>query len=272
MVESRSRADEAVALIRSVVRTVDEAAGLDRLWTGGLVHAGGPHYRLRGTLVPISIGEDECLALARIIERFRPRRCFIVGNAFGVSSVVIAKVMERCGGEAVITLDSKSEGHGERCHRVAELLRQRLNAVLLTNKVGWSPRDVGAAAGEEAYDLVFIDGDHSHPQVTHDFEGVQGLVHERTIVCWHDFWVDGVPQSVAAAEAAGYRCLKVNTSCEMVFGTRSAAVSEELGVLFPGGEPPRRRARSIRVWGRLGASFLAYLFGKCCGRRPRDAS
>jgi predicted O-methyltransferase YrrM len=38
------------------------------------------------------------------------------------------------------------------------------------------------------YDLIFIDGDHSYEMVKHDTEKVfQHLVHEETVVVWHDY-------------------------------------------------------------------------------------
>jgi hypothetical protein len=130
---------------------------------------------------------------------------------------------------------------------------------LLKNKWGWSPQDIPGAVEDESYDLIFIDGDHSHPQVTRDFEGVQPLVRDTTILCWHDFWMAGVPESVQAAQAAGYRCIKVNSSCEMVFGTRSAAVFERIVSLYTNSEPPLRRQRPL-AWLKL---YNALLIGAC---------
>ena len=230
-------------LIRAIVTTLDDFAEIDRVWPKGLVHTGGPHYRLRGMHSPISIGDDECQVFGRLIEAFRPVNAFIIGNAFGLSSVFIAKMMERCGGRSVITLDSKSEGNGERCFCIAAELSERLHTSLLTNKVGWSPKDIDNAVEDDSYDLIFIDGKHAHPQVTLDFEGCGSLIHDCTIVCWHDYWVSGIPQSVAVAEKNGFHCLKVNTSCEMVFGTLSQERFERLSHLFSNGEPPRRRFR-----------------------------
>lgn len=255
-------------LHRAIIAAVDEMIGLDRIWPRGLVHPGGPHYRLRGTIHPISIGGDECLAFARLIEALRPANCFIIGNAFGASSVFIAKMMERCGGRAVITLDSKSEGDGERCFAVAARLRECFAAKLLTNKVGWSPRDIPKTIEDPSYDLIFIDGDHSHPQVTRDFEGVRPIARDDSVLCWHDYWVDGVPQSVAAAESAGFRCFKVNTSCEMVFGTRSPEVFARLQHVFPHGEPPVPHARSLATWATLTRSFFAFLWSRGVNGKP----
>jgi predicted O-methyltransferase YrrM len=230
-------------LIRTVVRTLDEVAGLDMVWKRGIVHPGGPHYRLRGTLGPVSLGEDECRVFGSIVQEFRPANAFIIGNAFGLSSTFIAKMMESHGGRSVITLDSKSEGEGERCFNTAVAVRERLNCTLLTTKAGWSPNDIDTAAEDATYDLIFIDGDHHHPQVTRDFHGVKHLAHDETIICWHDYWMEGIPESVAEAENEGFRCIKVNTSCEMVFGTRSQAAFERIQRLFANAEPPRKRRR-----------------------------
>src|SRR5688572_15930649 len=98
--------DHASALVLRVVTALESIAGLERIWKRGVVHHGGPHYRLHGTTGPVSIGEDECLILGRLIARFRPARCFIIGNGFGFSSAFIAKMMEANEGVSVITLDS----------------------------------------------------------------------------------------------------------------------------------------------------------------------
>ncbi len=237
--------DHSPDLVREIVVNLDAIAGLDVVWKRGIVHPGGPHYRLKGTLGPVSLGEDECRVFGRLIQVFEPGNCFIIGNAFGMSSTYIAKMMERHGGRAVITLDSKSEGDGERCYTTANRIRERMGCALLTNKSGWSPQDIDAAAEDSAYDLIFIDGDHHHPQVTRDFHGVKHLAHDESIVCWHDYWMEGIPESVEEAQREGFHCIKVNTSCEMVLGTRSLDVFGRIKELFPNVEEPRKRTRRM---------------------------
>ena len=232
-------------IVGEMVGHLAALGGVEKVFARGAVHRGGPHYRLKGTVGPVSIGEDECLVLGRAIEAFRPRHCFIIGNAFGFSSVLIAKMMEGCGGESVVTLDAKCEGDGERCFGVAAELGKRMGCGILTNKVGWSPRDIDAAAERAAYDLIFIDGLHRHPQVTEDYVGVKHLAHEESILVWHDYWMLGIWQSVARAERDGFRCVKVNTSCEMVLGTRSEAVVGRIRGLYENIEEPRRRLRPV---------------------------
>lgn len=240
--EAPASSDQAKALVLRVVAALESIAGLEKIWKRGVVHRGGPHYRLRRTAGPVSIGEDECLILGKLIARFRPASCFIIGNGFGFSSAFIAKMMEAHGGESVITLDSMAEGDGQRCFATAEQLRVRLDCRILRSKQGISPQDIDQAAERARYDLILIDGDHAHPQVIDDFRGVQHLVGNQSILCWHDYWLAGVFESVAEAQRVGYRCLKVNSSCELVFGTRDPAVFREIGLLFDDAGPPTRRS------------------------------
>jgi hypothetical protein len=93
--------------------------------------------------------------------------------------------------------------------------------------------------------LIFIDGDHSHPQVTRDLEGVKHLAREDTVLCWHDYWLAGVPESVLAAQSVGWHCIKINTSCEIVFGTKSLAVFDRIKMLYRNAEEPRKKSRPM---------------------------
>ena len=238
---------------------------LERIWSRGIVHRGGPHYRLAGTTGPVSIGEDECLILGQLIARFKPSTCFVVGNGFGLSSAFIGKLMEQHGGTSVITLDDMSEGDGQRCFDTAQELTRRLDCRIVRNKYGRSPHDIGRSAESAVYDFVFLDGNHAHPYATDDCRGLQPLLHHRSIIGWHDYWLGGVSESVADAERAGYQCLKINSSSEMVFGTRDEKALQEIRNLFPGAEAPMRRRHPLArltlsrsfVWGSLKARFHA---------------
>ena len=205
------------------------------VWRQGLLHPGGPHRRLADSLDPISIGEDECAVFRRLIEHFRPAHCFIIGNAFGLSSAYIAATMQAHGGQSVVTLDSQSEGEGEHCARIARELAEALKLGILTNKKGWSPKDIGASVEQPSYDLIFIDGAHRHPQVTHDLDGVLPIANDQSLLVWHDYWIRGVPESVQRAQRLGFRTLWLPTSCEMVLGVRDAERFELLRAAFPEG-------------------------------------
>ena len=117
------------AMDESLTRVLNALEGIaptSLLWHKGLLNPGGPHRRLKGIHYPISIGEDECLVFGKIVENFHPATCYIIGNAFGLSSTYIADVMKRHGGQRVITLDNQSEGEGERTAAIAQKLTDTL--------------------------------------------------------------------------------------------------------------------------------------------------
>lgn len=226
--------------IYRVVSALDEVAEISLVWPRGLLHPGGPHRVLAGSLLPISIGEDECAVFGRLIERYRPAHAFIVGNAFGFSSCYIADVMRQNGGASVVTLDSEIEGSGQACAVVARRLADRLELTLLKNKKGRSPEDIPWAVETEFHDLVFIDGDHRHPQVTRDFEAILPYTGPHTIFVWHDFWMTGILPCLRLAAQHGFRWLWLPTSCEMVLGVREASTFADLQQMFPNGVENQR--------------------------------
>jgi predicted O-methyltransferase YrrM len=226
---------EAKVYLEKVVNALDAVAQTKLVWTNGFANRGGPHRRLAGNKSPISIGEDEGVLFTKLIAALRPQNCFIVGNAFGFSSALIALVMEDHGGRSVITLDAQTEGNGERNAKVARALTERLALKILKNKKGWSPQDVPTAVEDTAYDLIFLDGCHSHPQVTYDLIGTLPYAHDKSVIVLHDFWLRGVERCAAALELAGFHSLLVQTSCEIVLCTRDKATFEKLRELFPEG-------------------------------------
>ena len=219
--------------LNRVVNALNEVAETSLVWSQGLLHSGGPHRVLAGTLYPISIGEDECAVFGRLIEQYRPQHTFIIGNAFGFSSCYIADVMRQHGGKSVITLDSEIEGNGRNCATIARQLADAMELSLLKNKKGSSPNDTAWAVEAERHDLVFIDGDHSHPQVTRDFEGILPFTDEQTIFIWHDFWLSGIHPCLQLASSQGFRWLWLPTSCEMVLGVRDEQIFADLQAMFP---------------------------------------
>jgi predicted O-methyltransferase YrrM len=254
--------------LNRVVGTLGELADVTLLWDKGLLNPGGPHRRLRGHHYPISIGEDECLVFGKVIERFQPEHCYIIGNAFGLSSAYIADVMKRNAGKSVITLDNQSEGAGQKAAGIARDLTDRLGlSDILHNKKGSSPEDIPATADQPVYDLVFIDGLHRHPQVTHDFDGVLPIVGERSIVVFHDSWIIGVPEAVQRAKDKGFRCLWIPTSCEMILATRSPERFAELQALFPEGVEDRGRRSYLYGWTLYARETLGFYWDKMLGRQ-----
>ena len=255
------------ASLQRVVAALEQIAQVGLLWPQGLLNPGGPHRRLRGHHYPISIGEDECLVFGKLIEKFRPEHCYIIGNAFGFSSAYIADVMLRAGGKSVVTLDNQSEGAGQQSAAIAQSLSEKLGLTgILRNKKGSSPQDIPATVEQKAYDLIFIDGLHRHPQVTHDLDGVLPYSDERTIIVFHDSWIIGVPEAVQRAKDKGFRCLWVPTSCEMILTTRDPARFAQLQQLFPEGVEDRGRRSYAYGWTLYARETVSFYLNRALGR------
>jgi predicted O-methyltransferase YrrM len=253
--------------LERVTTALDRIAEVGFLWEKGLLNPGGPHRRLRGHHYPISIGEDECRLFGTLIEAFRPEHCYIIGNAFGFSSAYIADVMKRCGGKSVITLDNQSEGAGQKAAAIAQALADELElGSILKNKKGTAPADIAATVEQKAYDLLFIDGLHRHPQVTHDFDGVLPFAAPDSIVVFHDSWIIGVPEAVARAKQQGFRCLWIPTSCEMILATRDAERFAKLKTLFPQGIEDRGRRSYLYGWTLYARETLSFHLNQMLGR------
>jgi predicted O-methyltransferase YrrM len=250
-----------------VLRALGDVADTGLLWEKGLLNPGGPHRRLRGHCYPISIGEDECLAFGKLIERFRPEHCYIIGNAFGLSSAYIADAMKRNGGKSVITLDNQSEGAGQKTAAIAQALADKLElSDILKNKKGSAPQDIAATVEQSKYDLIFIDGLHRHPQVTHDFDGMLPYAPDDGMIVFHDSWIVGVPEAVDRARECGFRCLWIPTSCEMILATRSATRFAQLQALFPSGIENRGRRNYLFGAALATREVVSFHVGRLFGR------
>lgn len=244
------------AILAQITQALDEFTGLETVWPHGLIRPGGPHYRLRGTAGPSSLGADECLALGRLALEFQPARTFILGNGFGLSAAFLARLTSRFRGQ-VLTLDNQSEGDGARCFQAAAYLRDHLPCPNLYNHLGASPDAIPALAADGPFHLVLIDGAHHHPQVTIDFHAIRPHLHSAGIVIWHDYWLPGVVQSVATAQKEGWYCLRLPTSCEIVFGTRHAGTFATLSALYPTAGPPVPSHRYLLGRSRLAMAYLS---------------
>jgi hypothetical protein len=175
--------------------------------------------------------------------------------------------MKAHGGKSVVTLDNQSEGAGQKSAAIAQALSEKLGvADVLRNKKGSSPEDIASTVEQPSYDLIFIDGLHRHPQVSHDFDGVLPYSPPSGIVVFHDSWIIGVPEAVARAKQAGFRCLWIPTSCEMILATRDGQRFAELQKLFPAGVEDRGRRSYLYGWTLYARETVAFHLNRMLGR------
>lgn len=204
---------------------IDEIAShllkrVDIHYEKGAVNPGGPHYRARHRLSPISIGHDECLFLNKIVDAIKPQYTFVIGNAFGFSSVFLAMAT----GTQVVSIDNRTEGNGEECAAIAEWLAKQMGCTNLQQLRAESPQDVPHVLGQNKIDLCLIDGAHAPPHPKNDTLAVIPHLSDKGVIVWHDGFAVGVKEAVVAARELGYDCREYPTSCVMNMGAKDASI------------------------------------------------
>jgi hypothetical protein len=118
--------------------------------------------------------------LSRVIS---PEAIFVIGNAFGYSTFVLAELFP----EALIdVIDAEADGPD---NRLGSDLTRRISAEHYPNvnlTVGYSPRDIPRSVRARRYELVFVDGLHTNAQMVQDFHGIRPILSSDCIVVFHD--------------------------------------------------------------------------------------
>ncbi|CAL1141606.1 unnamed protein product [Cladocopium goreaui] len=141
-------------------------------------------------------------------------RIFEIGNAFGYSTTILAKLWPTA---VLDVIDAEVEGN---CPRVGSTLSRKILQKIQANvnlHIGFSPQDVPAAMREpRRYELVFIDGLHTLEQLILDFEAVRPYLAERCVVVLHDvefsFLRNSVKWIMASPAGSGFRYFRGKTA------------------------------------------------------------
>ena len=115
-------------------------------------------------------------------------KIFIIGNAFGWSTIVLALAFPSA---KVVALDAGIEGEDnmvgiDLTNQIAK--NEGLNVIV---EYGYSPYDIPRVAEKYfgnnfSFDLIFIDGLHTNEQLLNDFFSVNEFCNSRTIFIYHD--------------------------------------------------------------------------------------
>lgn len=113
----------------------------------------------------------------------KPEGVFIIGNAFGLSTFVIADLFPET---TVDVIDAESEGgdNGLGSQITRDIARELFPNVRLTT--GFSPLDLPKAFRLPSYQLLFVDGLHTNRQMVSDFQGMLPRMDKSAIVIFHD--------------------------------------------------------------------------------------
>jgi predicted O-methyltransferase YrrM len=123
----------------------------------------------------------ECLS--RVIA---PKNIFVVGNAFGWSTLALALIFPDA---RIVALDNLSSGADSRLGHEVTLKIAEANGLNVTVVEGASPHDVDAVAREHLdgpVDFAFIDGLHTVQQQELDFEAIKAVAAPDCVYVFHD--------------------------------------------------------------------------------------
>jgi predicted O-methyltransferase YrrM len=118
------------------------------------------------------------------IAQFNPwRHALVIGNAFGFSTFVIAALSPGCSVDAIdAEVEGSENGLGSLVTR--QIANLHFSGVQLTK--GFSPQDLDKACHANAYDFIFIDGEHTNDQLVADFKGIIDRRSRPGVVYCHD--------------------------------------------------------------------------------------
>jgi predicted O-methyltransferase YrrM len=121
---------------------------------------------------------------------------FIVGNAFGYSSIVLSYLFKE---GTVDAIDAETEGD---CNALGSYISRKVAETAGLNfrlTVGFSPDDVPKAFTPGIkYDIAFVDGEHTNEQVVADFFAIEPRLALRSVVILHDVGYKALHKGVAA--------------------------------------------------------------------------
>jgi predicted O-methyltransferase YrrM len=147
-------------------------------------------------------------------------RAFVIGNAFGYSTVVLALLFARGGVGFVDVLDAEAEGD---CNSLGTYLTRKIVAeesfaVNLT--LGFSPWDVPKAVTRRTkYALAFIDGRHTNDQLLMDFVAIERHLARAAVVVLHDVGTYEMHASVARISSRWHRHVPRGWAYKNLLGT-----------------------------------------------------
>jgi len=161
------------------------------------------------TNLPVSTGggcsPSDALLFTAISRTISPKAIFIIGNAFGLSTFILADIFPE---SQIDVIDAEIEGAD---NSLGSSLTRRIAATHYPNvhlTTGYSPQDLGQATRSTKYQFAFVDGLHTDAQMIADFDGLRPILDDSAVVIFHDValcWMTAAWQHVErVAKSEGY--------------------------------------------------------------------
>lgn len=152
---------------------------MDQLFSASKIRL-GPMTFLDGGSLP-----TDMMLLAGLAESIDRCRYFEIGTWRGESVAAVAERAASCHTLHLSDDEMRRMGMHERTIRSHRFFSEELENVI---HLRGDSRYFDFASLDHPFDLIFIDGDHHYDFVRSDTEKVfQYLVHEKSIVVWHDY-------------------------------------------------------------------------------------
>jgi predicted O-methyltransferase YrrM len=146
-----------------------------------------------------------------IARMYNPAAVFVIGNAFGLSTFVLA---ESFPGALIDVIDAEAEGSDNA--RGSEVTRKIAQSHFPTVRLttGFSPQDISKACRVSKYQMAFIDGLHTNEQMVKDFIGLSPFLDDQCVVVFHDVashnMLDGWKEIVNLSAKNGFHDFQVS--------------------------------------------------------------
>lgn len=200
---------------------------------------------------------QEIMFLEGLAGCMAPKRILVIGNAFGWSTIALALIFPDA---VVVALDPGEEGNMvTRAVAAAGGLR-------ITVETGYSPQGVAAQCvpglGGPA-DLILIDAVHTNEAVLTDFAACLPLIHDETVVLFHDVvnWgmIDAFNQIRRDNQLEGHVLTRTPSGMAVVWRRASAALRDYVAVFTDDPQLlPRYRVSMLRTHGKAAAENDQY--------------
>lgn len=144
-----------------------------------------------------AVSRYDALFLCDLIEANRPRKCFEVGVASGMSTTFLLKALAKVGPETeLVSVDISRQYYADRTKQVGYVVDEaipELGCQYGLHFNHWSA-DAEEFAVDGKFDFVFIDAHHSHPWATLDTMLILPFVNQDGWIACHDIALHETPR------------------------------------------------------------------------------